>query len=116
VPANASEGFFEEGWTDIGHGHSIKPYSWSPDRALNPQYADIPDIAHVGVLVRHTGRDGNPCVGSIMFDLPEVHAAGLADGLAVCQRAKSKPNAFVPRMVVKIVTVTPPKGFDYIDS
>jgi hypothetical protein len=42
-------------------------------------------------------------------------AAGAA-GLGVCQRKRRKPIAFVPRMLVKIVTVTPPKGFDYIDS
>jgi ABC-type amino acid transport system permease subunit len=42
-------------------------------------------------------------------------AAGAA-GLGVCKRKKRKPIAFVPRMLVKIVTVTPPKGFDYIDS
>jgi hypothetical protein len=32
-----------------------------------------------------------------------------ADGLGVCQRNRRKPIAFVPRMLVKIVTVTPPK-------
>ena len=39
-----------------------------------------------------------------------------AAGLGVCKRNRRKPIAFVPRMVVKIVTVTPPKGFNYIDS
>src|ERR1051325_4432677 len=36
-------------------------------------------------------------------------------GLGVCKRNRRKPIAFVPRMVVRIVTVTPPKVFDYID-
>src|SRR6266404_4456436 len=39
-----------------------------------------------------------------------------ADGLGVCKRNRRKPIAFVPRMVVKIVTVTPPKVFDYYIS
>src|SRR6185369_12525101 len=39
-----------------------------------------------------------------------------AAGLGVCKRNRRKPIAFVPRMVVKIVTVTPPKSFDYIDN
>jgi hypothetical protein len=46
----------------------------------------------------------------ILRSLPP--AAGLAAGLA-CQRRTRRPNAFVPRMLVRIVTVTPPKRFDY---
>src|SRR6185503_9392061 len=37
-----------------------------------------------------------------------------AAGLGVCKRNRRKPIAFVPRMVVRIVTVTPPKVFDYV--
>src|SRR3954468_2243672 len=43
----------------------------------------------------------------------EAPAAGLGEA---CKRNRRKPIAFVPRMVVRIVTVTPPKVFDYIDS
>src|SRR6266571_4798175 len=39
-----------------------------------------------------------------------------ADGLGVCKRNRRKPIAFVLRMVVKIVTVTPPKVLDYISD
>src|SRR6185295_2869669 len=39
-------------------------------------------------------------------------AAGLGEA---CKRNRRKPNAFVPRMVVRIVTVTPPKVFNYVD-
>jgi hypothetical protein len=49
----------------------------------------------------------------IVNSLP-VDAA--AAGLGVCQRKRRKPIAFVPRMLVRIVTVTPPKVFDYVDS
>src|SRR5439155_24137268 len=38
-----------------------------------------------------------------------------ADGLGVCKKNRRKPIAFVPRMVVRIVTVTPPKVFDYVE-
>lgn len=78
----SDEDFFEAGWHDIGHGHRIKFYSWSPDRELNPQYADMPDIEKAGLLDEHfdarcvepndpNGRHA----GSVMFDLPEVRRA-----------------------------------------
>ena len=41
--------------------------------------------------------------------------AGLAAGLGACQRNRRKPIAFVPRMLARIVTVTPPR-FYYVDS
>src|SRR6185436_5428157 len=49
-------------------------------------------------------------VNSVPVDPP---AAGLGEA---CKRNRRKPIAFVPRMVVRIVTVTPPKVFDYVDS
>src|SRR5882672_6284336 len=39
--------------------------------------------------------------------------AGLA---AACHIKMTKPSAFVPRRLVRIVTVNPPKGFSYIDE
>src|SRR6185436_2578965 len=48
---------------------------------------------------------------SVMVNsLPPAAADG--EGLA-CQRTKSKLRAFVPRMLVRIVTVDPPKELDY---
>src|SRR6266576_3106197 len=51
-------------------------------------------------------------ISVIVNSLPPVDAAA---GLGVCKRNRRKPIAFVPRMVVKIVTVTPPKVFNYIE-
>lgn len=69
----------EPGWTDIGGGHRIRFTSWSPDRELNPQLAEIPDIERCGLLDEHVSKggwdEGQVHVGSIMFDLPEVRAA-----------------------------------------
>src|SRR5438309_7915346 len=47
-------------------------------------------------------------VNSLPVDAP-------AAGLGLCKRNRRKPIAFVPRMVVRIVTVTPPKVFDYVE-
>jgi hypothetical protein len=32
---------------------------------------------------------------------------------ASCHMKTNRPNAFVPRRLVRIVTVNPPKGFSY---
>jgi hypothetical protein len=53
---------------DLGSGHTATFVSWSPDRELNPQYADLPDIERVGVIV----DTGNGCKSMAMFDLPAV--------------------------------------------
>src|SRR5580765_7183628 len=46
-------------------------------------------------------------ISVIVNSLPVVEpAAGLGEA---CKRNRRKPIAFVPRMVVRIVTVTPPK-------
>jgi hypothetical protein len=42
--------------------------------------------------------------------------AGVAAGLASCHKKTIKPSAFVPKRLVRIVTVNPPKGFSYIDE
>src|SRR6266850_6191862 len=41
--------------------------------------------------------------------------AGDAAG-AACHMKMTKPSTFVPRRLVRIVTVNPPKGFSYIDE
>lgn len=60
---------------DLGHNHTARFTSWSPDRELNPQYADVPDIERYGLIVEHpSAKDGTPCMGGIKFDTPEVRA------------------------------------------
>jgi hypothetical protein len=55
---------------DLGSGFSLSWTSWRPDRALNPQYADLPDVEKFGALL--TCRHG--IEGSIMFDHGEAYA------------------------------------------
>lgn len=57
-----------EGWTDLGHDHSYKFTSWNPDRELNPQFADLPDVPKFGLIVRHLTADGQNCMGGVTFD------------------------------------------------
>jgi hypothetical protein len=53
---------------DLGDHHTLTFTSWRPDRVLNPQYQDLPDIDRLGAIVRHTTPDGADCEGAIMFD------------------------------------------------
>lgn len=38
---------------DLGHGHTLRYLSWAPDRDLNPQYADLPDVDKWGAIIGH---------------------------------------------------------------
>jgi hypothetical protein len=53
---------------DLGHGHTLRFTSWAPDRRLNPQDADLPDVERIGAIIAHHHPDGTLCEGSIMFD------------------------------------------------
>lgn len=57
---------------DLGHGHRLKFVCWKPDRRLNPQYADIPDVERAGAIVSHLTEDGQECSGIVYFDLASV--------------------------------------------
>lgn len=63
---------------DLGKGVRIRFYSWAPDRELNPQYADMPDIERVGGIVSHPLPQGGRCEGSVIFDRPGIE--GLFEG------------------------------------
>lgn len=57
---------------DLGHNHVVYFTSWRPDRSLNPQYADIPDIEKYGLVVEHINQQtGKLCVGAITFNTEE---------------------------------------------
>lgn len=91
------------GWLDIGSGHKVKFYSWSPDRELNPQYADMPDIDRCGLLDEHvsvSGWDaGERHCGSVMFELPEVRTVpALVDG-ALWQVQSFDPLTISPSLL-----------------
>lgn len=52
---------------DLGHGHTLRWLALAPDRNLNPQYADLPDMEHYGAIISHRKPDGNFCEGVITF-------------------------------------------------
>lgn len=52
---------------DLGHDHWLTFLAWTPDRDLNPQYADLPDVERYGAVVEHIRPDGQPCSGSVVF-------------------------------------------------
>jgi len=58
---------------DLGSGFSLEFTGWHPDRELNPQYADLPDVEKHGAIV--TCRHGTE--GAILFEVgqpPEMFA------------------------------------------
>ena len=57
-----------EGWIDLGDQHWFRFNGWSPDRTINPQYADLPDVPKWGLTIRHYTPDGKQCMGGLTFD------------------------------------------------
>lgn len=85
-------------YVDIGHDHAIQFASWSPDRQLNPQYADVPDIPRITVMVKHNKPDGTPCIGSAAYlDLPGVRE--LVGEKAVWQVVSMEPLHLEPSLL-----------------
>lgn len=60
---------------DLDGGTTARTVMWGPDRELNPQYADKPDIDPMGLIITHP--DG--CTGIVYFDLPGVRELVGAD-------------------------------------
>lgn len=58
---------------DLGHGVRVAFTQWAPDRELNPQYKEIPDIDKYGLIYTHPGSDGEQCQGSIVFEGTIAH-------------------------------------------
>lgn len=78
-----------ENAVDIGHDHSITWFAWTPDRELNPQHANRPDIDPMGVTIWHPDPGGGRCAGAITFDVPGV--AELHPGRPVWQVVSLDP-------------------------
>lgn len=55
---------------DLGDSHYLNFYSWNPDRELNPQWKDTPDIDKCGATIEHLTPAGKKCIGSVMFNGP----------------------------------------------
>lgn len=50
---------------DLGNGYSYTKFSWHPERVLNPQYADVPDVKWCGIIIRCPHGEGG-----IQFIIP----------------------------------------------
>lgn len=59
---------------DLGHNHTLRYFGWSPDRDLNPQYAEIADVEKAGAIIEHLTPNGEPCTGAVTFDVPAMRA------------------------------------------
>jgi len=57
---------------DLGPGYQGRFVSWGPDRGLNPQYEDMPDVERYGLIISHPdARDPAKTHDSmIVFDGP----------------------------------------------
>lgn len=54
---------------DLGHGHILTWWGWSPERDVNPQYEGIPDDPHAFAEIVHPRPDGTgTCVSGITPD------------------------------------------------
>ena len=53
---------------DLGDGVIGRWTRWAPDRDLNPQYSDLPDIERYGLILEHKMADRSPHEGVITFD------------------------------------------------
>lgn len=62
---------------DLGSGYSYTKFGWAPDRELNPQYADIPDVPWLGIIVT---CGPHQVEGSVFFSInPTVDALPFGD-------------------------------------
>ncbi len=55
---------------DLGSDRVAWWTRWAPDRDINPQFADLPDVDRVGLIIQHgdVTADGRWCVGGVTFD------------------------------------------------
>jgi hypothetical protein len=84
-------------WIDLGDGHALRYVQWAPDRDLNPQHADLPDVQRYGADVRHTNPAGQPCMGYITFDSDT--ARRIATGAPMWQVESFDPPSFSPSLL-----------------
>jgi len=88
----------EGDWLDVGDDHFVKFTTWSPDRELNPQYAEYPDVEKWGLIIDHPHKNpavgpvfpGRRCRGAVTFDGPVQQA--LVDGRARWQVISLEPE------------------------
>lgn len=86
---------------DLGDNHLLHYVGWHPDRDINPQYADMPDIDRCGASVFHLNQFGKPCHGVIYFDTPEVNR--VFPGGHVWQVTSWDPLTLMPSLLCRFV-------------
>jgi hypothetical protein len=86
---------------DLGLGHGLRFVGWHPDRALNPQYADLPDCDLVGLVVSHPRGDdpSRRCVSGIQFDDAPAH---IVDGRPTWRLETRDPLTVWPSLLCRI--------------
>lgn len=60
----------DEQEVEIGEGFSYVFFAFDPDRDLNPQYENVPNVDRAGVSIKRNGET----VGACWFDTPETRA------------------------------------------
>ncbi|WP_069773036.1 hypothetical protein [Streptomyces sp. LUP30] len=55
---------------DLGHDHRLQFLRWAPDRDLNPQVSDVPDVERYAAVIEHLTPEGDRCAGGVTFDSP----------------------------------------------
>jgi len=89
------------GGVDLGDGHHLWFTSWAPDRDLNPQFADRPDIDRAGFIYRHRvpgGADWRE--GGGMLDVPGVR--DLMPDRAIWQVESWEPLTLAPSLLCRV--------------
>lgn len=54
----------------FGNDHYGQWVSWAPDRELNPQYGNLPDVEKWGMIIHHLTPWGDACMGMITLEGP----------------------------------------------
>src|SRR6267143_2797757 len=85
---------------NLGDDHWLDFFRWAPDRELNPQYADRPDVPKAGAIVGHKTKEGNWCWSAVHFDLPETK--GLFDDDTRWQVVSWEPLTLTPSLLCNV--------------
>lgn len=84
---------------ELGEDHVLWYFQWAPDRDLNPQYADLPDVKLAGANDGHLRPDGTYCEGAITFDVAPMNH--LTPAAALWQVQSFEPLTMSPSLLCK---------------
>lgn len=98
-PNTLSNRYGKEADLDLGDNHFLWFSCWRPDRALNPQYANLPDLEKAGATVQHLTPQGEICASGITFDLPGMREA--FGGHSMWQVVQWEPLTLSPSLLCR---------------